>query len=147
MDALDYGRRFTVDAFRLDSSLQVDEGLMRDALDELYAFVESPRSGRQIVYYDDLDGMSSAVCGDEAHAAIHLFHQLGTVSLQVFSRRDVLLSDVTDFLARRFGVGRFESHLGNATKALPKDPDRLRSLLSGDRSFARVRLDERLLGL
>lgn len=147
MDALDYGRRFTVDAFRPNASLEVEEGLMREALEELYGFVESPRAGRQVVYYDDVDGMSSAVCGDEAHAAVHLFPELGTVSLQVFSRRDVLLSDVTAFLTRRFGVGRFESHLGNATKALPKDPDRLRSLLSGDRSFARVRLDERLLGL
>jgi hypothetical protein len=145
MDSLDYGRRFIVDAYQRRVPARHDRAEVESYLNELHALLEGNRSPHDTVLVDDEDGFSAAVRGAEAHAVLHLFPAIGKMSLQVFSRRDLLLSDLTRQLASRFDVGRFESHLGNATKALPKERSLLISALAGDRSYARVRLDDRLL--
>ncbi|MEX2540383.1 MAG: hypothetical protein WD314_01195 [Trueperaceae bacterium] len=145
MDSLDYGRRFIVDAFRSKAAVPVSHAEVESYLLDLHGNLEGERAPHESVLLDDDDGFSAAVLGAEANAVLHLFPALSTMSLQVFSRRDVLLSDLTRRLTRHFEVGRFESHLGNATKALPRERARLQRVLAGDRSYARIRVDDRLL--
>lgn len=145
MDSLDYGRRFTVDAYRPGAVTGNDWGVVDDYLLELHTRLEGGRVPHDSEVVDDEDGITAATRGSEAHGVLHLFPRLGMVSLHVFSRRDILLSDLTRQLAHHFGVGRFESHLGSATKALPKEKGRLRTALAGDRAYTRVRLDDHML--
>lgn len=145
MDPLDYGRRFIVDAYRSKAAVPVGHAEVESYLLELHGALEGERAPHETVMLDDDDGFSAAVLGAEAHAVLHLFPALATMTLQVFSRRDVLLSDLTRKLTRHFDVGRFESHLGNATKALPRERERLQRTLAGDRSYARIRVDDSLL--
>lgn len=139
---IDYGRRFIVDAFRPNPWGRIERSDVEAHLIELSHLLEGSRAAVASVVVEEEDGFSAGLLGSEAHVVLHLFPALGTLSLQVFSRRDVLLSDLTRNLSQRFGVGRFESHLGNATKALPKDQQRLGRVLLGDRSYARVRLGD-----
>jgi hypothetical protein len=145
MDSLDYGRRFVVDAQSPRGPMTRTRADVERYLSELHARLEGGRNPHDSILVEEEDGFSAAILGSEAHAALHLFPDLGRLSLHVFSRRDVLLSDLTRELARHFDVGRFESHLGSATKALPRDAARLRRALAGDRGYARIRLDDRLL--
>lgn len=145
MDSLDYGRRFIVDAYRSKAALPLDHLEVESYLLELHGALEGERAPHETVLLDDDDGFSAGVLGAEAHAVLHTFPALATMCLQVFSRRDVLLSDLTRKLTSHFDVGRFESHLGNATKALPRQRDRLQRALAGDRSYARIRVDDLLL--
>lgn len=139
---IEYGRRFIVDAFHPGNWERVGRDEVEAYLAELNDLLEGGRRPGSTVLVEDSDGFTAGLLGSEAHAVLHLFPALGTMSLQVFSRRDVMLSDLTRNLSQRFGVGRFESHLGNATKALPKDSERLKRVLAGDRSYARVRLED-----
>lgn len=145
MDSVDYGRRFIVDAYRPGGVKGHDRDGADAYLVELHARLEGGRAPHDSEVVDDEDGFTAAIRGAEAHVVLHLFPELGMVSLHVFSRRDILLSDLTRELADRFDVGRFESHLGNATKALPREKHRLRRALAGDRAYTRVRLDDQLL--
>lgn len=145
MDTLDYGRRFTVDAYRHGPDPSYDRIEVESYLSELHALLEPGSSPSTTVLIEHDDGFSVATRGGEANAVLHLFPQLGSMTLQVFSRRDVLLSDLTRSLTKRFGTGRYESHLSNANKALPKEPSELAKVLAGDRDYARIRLDDRLL--
>lgn len=139
---LDYGRRFVVDAFRPKAWSPIERSEVEAYLSELSDLLEGGRRPSASVVVEEEDGFTAGLRGSEAHVVLHLFPALGVLSLQVFSRRDVLLSDLTRNLAQRFGVGRFESHLGHATKALPKDEELLGQVLAGDRSYARVRLGD-----
>jgi S-adenosylmethionine decarboxylase len=145
MDTLDYGRRFIVDGTRPGAWPPLDRTDVEAYLLQLHDQLEGGRVPTITQLVEDVDGFSAAACGAEAHVVLHLFPALGYVSLQVFSRRDVLLSDMTRNLGQHFGVGRFESHLGNATKSLPKEPERLRRVLAGDRDYARIRLTDKLV--
>jgi hypothetical protein len=145
MDTLDYGRRFIVDAGRPGAWPVLDDEEVQAYLLQLHDLLEGGRSPTVTLLVKDADGFTAAACGAEAHVVLHLFTALGSVSLQVFSRRDVLLSDLTRNLGQRFGVGRFESYLGNATKSLPTEPERLRRVLEGDRAYARIRLNDGLV--
>ena len=145
MTPLDYGTRFTLDAFRPNEKVAAPTGEQITYLEELHDLLAGPGSRRVVVHVEDDEGLSVGISGGESHLALHLFPGLQALTLHVFSRREVRLKDLTDRLTGRFGVGRFDSHLGNATKSLPQDPDRLRHLLAGDRCYARVRLDDSLL--
>ncbi|HEX7004656.1 MAG TPA: hypothetical protein VF168_10775 [Trueperaceae bacterium] len=142
---VDFGRRFVVDASRPGSWTPIGRSDVEAYLAELNELLEGPRKPALSLVVEEADGFSACVLGHEAHVVLHLFPALGVLSLQVFSRRDVLLSDLTRNLGQRFGVGRFESHLGHATKSLPKDEERLARVLRGDRSYARVRLRDSTL--
>lgn len=142
---IDYGRRFVVDASRPKPWLPVGRDDVEAYLAELNEVLEGGRKPVVSMVVEEEDGFSAGVLGHEAHVVLHLFPALGGLSLQVLSRRDVLLSDLTRSLGQRFGVGRFESHLGQATKSLPKEQDRLRRVLAGDRAYARVRLADNTL--
>jgi hypothetical protein len=145
MDSLDYGRRFIIDARLPGAARSYGKGDVEKYLLELHASLEGDRTPGETVLVQDDDGLTAAIRGAEAHAVLHLFPGLAKLSLFVFTRRDVLLSDLTRELSRHFEVGRFESNLGNAAKALPRETDRLRRALAGDRSYARIRLDDGLL--
>jgi hypothetical protein len=145
MDSLDYGRRFIIDARLPGPSRNYANDEIGKYLLELHARLEGDRSPGETVIVQDDDGITAAIRGAEAHAVLHLFPGLARLSLFVFTRRDVLLSELTRGLGSHFDVGRFDSHLGNAAKALPKETDRLRRTLAGDRSYARIRLDDNLL--
>jgi hypothetical protein len=145
MDSLDYGRRFILDGRLPRGSRTHSRGEVEKYLLELHARLEGRHAPGETVVVEDDDGLTAAIRGAEAHVVLHLFPRLARLSLFVFTRRDVLLSDLTRDLGMHFDVGRFDSHLGNAAKALPKEADRLRRTLAGDRSYARIRLDDNLL--
>lgn len=145
MDILDYGRRFTIDARRPANRSGEPSQQVEGYLLQLHSLLEGDHAPNLLVTVAGGDGVSAAVRGAEAHAVVHLFESIGALSLQVFSRRDVLLSDITRGLSERFGVGRFDSHLDNVSRALPKDEGPLRRMIMGDRDYARIRLGEDLL--
>lgn len=139
---IDYGRRFVVDAQRPGSWAPIGTSDVQAYISEVNELLEGGRQPAISQLVEEEDGFTAGVLGSEAHVVLHLFPALGTLCLQVFSRRDVLLSDLTRHLGERFGVGRFESHLGHATKALPRNPERFAQVLAGDRAYARVRLTD-----
>jgi len=142
MDALEYGRRFTIDAFRSGKELRPTKEELKQYLSELHSQLEKAHRDPEIVVVKDSTGLSGAISGAESDLSLHLFPQLGALTLKVLTRRDVLLSQLTDSLAQRFDVGRFESHLSNVARALPAQDVRLRRVLMGDRSYAQARLDD-----
>ena len=144
---IDYGRRFVVDASRPSAWSPLGRDEVESYLIELNELLEAGRKPTVSMVVEEDDGFSAGVLGHEAHVVLHLFPALRSLSLQVFSRRDVLLSDLTRNLGQSFGVGRFESHLGHATKSLPQDEARLGKVLRGDRAYARVRLKDSTLSL
>jgi|GEM_PF-2805691 len=142
MDALEYGRRLTIDAFRPGADLSPTEEEVTDYLRELYTQLENARRDRSLLVISDETGLSGAITGAESNVSIHIFPSLGALTLKVLTRRDVLLSQLTGSLGARFDVGKFESHLSNVARAMPDEPERLRRVLMGDRSYARARLDD-----
>lgn len=146
MDPLDYGQRLTIDAEH-PTGIAFEVGDRLPALlTRLHALLEGGPEQPELVLLEAADGASGGIRSDEANAAIHVFPSIGRLCLQVFSRREVLLSNLTDLLSAEFGVGRFESHLGNVSRALPKGRQEMLKLLAGEREYARVRLDDALLG-
>jgi hypothetical protein len=145
MDSLDYGRRFIIDARLPRGSSTLARSEVEKYLLELHARLEGGHASGETMLVQDDDGLTAAIRGAEAHVILHLFPALARLSLFVFTRRDVLLSDLTRELGRHFDVGRFDSHLGDAAKALPKETDSLLRTLAGDRSYTRIRLDDNLL--
>jgi hypothetical protein len=139
MENLGYGTHFTVDGFQAGSDELGSEGaalaFVRSVAGDLERDNVSPF---QIVVTED-DGESAALVSNESQLLLHVFPQLRSLSLQVFTRREVSLSSLMTLLKQEFSAGRFESHLGNVARTAPTSERELQRLVQGDRAYARAR--------
>ena len=145
METLGYGTHLILDGFNADAST-LEEGVITDFLTGLADLLEPGKNvNPEIRPVEDLpSGFSAALLLPESHATLHTFDEARVLSLQVFSRHGLELSDLNKRLSRAFGVRRFESHISNHSKTMSKDPERRARTLLGDRSYASLRLIEGL---
>lgn len=139
MENLGYGTHFTVDGFQTGGSVApagAAAGFLRAVADYLEPSASEPFQ----VSVAAEDGESAALLSSETQLLLHLFPELRSVSLQVFTRRDVSLTKLMQLLEQSFAAGRFESHLGNVARAAPRDRNDLQQMVQGDRAYARARL-------
>ena len=145
METLGYGTHLILDGFNADAK-SLEEAVITDFLKGLAELLEP---GKQVTPevrpVEDLpSGFSAALLLPESHATLHTFNEARVLSLQVFSRHGLELSDLNRRLGSAFGVRRFESHISNHSKTMSKDPERRARTLLGDRSYAGLRLTEGL---
>lgn len=139
MENLGYGTHFTVDGFQTGRTL-TEAGAAGDFLLAVAGHLEPSGSDPFQVSVAAEDGESAALLNSETQLLLHLFPELRSVSLQVFTRRDVSLTKLMQLLEQSFAAGRFESHLGNVARAAPQDRNDLQRMVQGDRAYARARL-------
>ena len=145
METLGYGTHLILDGFNADVN-SLEEAVITDFLKGLAGLLEPGKNVTpEIRPVEDLPaGFSAALLLPESHATLHTFTEARVLSLQVFSRHGLELTDLNKRLGRTFGVRRFESHISNHSKTMSKDPERRARTLLGDRSYASLRLTEGL---
>lgn len=142
-ETLGYGTLLVLDgAFAVPETL-AGADLVRSTLRRMVEMVE-PESAHGAnptsVSLDDHDGHSVALVDGETCAVAHAFPLARTVSVRLFSPREVPLERVTAAFHEAFRVGRFQSAVRDHAILLPRDDEGLRRHLAGDRAYARLRL-------
>jgi S-adenosylmethionine/arginine decarboxylase-like enzyme len=140
MENLGYGTHFTVDGFQADDAALTAEGAALNFLKDVAAYLEPGEGNSFQAVAQGSNGESAALIVSESQLLLHAFPDLRSVSLQVFTRRDVSLTQLMTLLEQAFDAGRFESHLGNVARTAPTDKDELERMVQGDRAYARARL-------
>ncbi|MFO7546774.1 MAG: hypothetical protein R6W77_14870 [Trueperaceae bacterium] len=142
-EALGYGTLLVLDgAFAVPDTL-TGADVMQRTLRRMAEMVEpDPSAGANSVsvLLDDHDGHSVALVDGETCAVAHAFPHARTVSVRLFSPREVPLDRVTTAFHEAFKVGRFQSAVRDHATLLPRDEAGLRRHLAGDRAYTRLRL-------
>lgn len=139
MENLGYGTHVTVDGFLAGSEELASEGAALVFLHSVAADLE-PGSDRpfQTVVTED-DGESAALASNETQMLLHVFPQLRSLCLQVFTRRELSPGSLLPRMKRMFSVGRFESRMGNVARTVPPNELELQRIVHGDRAYVRAR--------
>jgi S-adenosylmethionine/arginine decarboxylase-like enzyme len=140
MDDLGYGTHFTVDGFQAGGAALTREGAALDFLRSVAEYLEPSNLNPVTAQLPEPDGESAALISNESQLLLHVFPELRSLSLQVFTRREVSLAQLMTLLEQDFAAGRFESHLGNVARIAPTSEDDLERMVRGDRAYARARL-------
>lgn len=142
-EPLGYGTLLVLDgAFAVRATL-AGADVMQRALRNMVEMVEpasSATSNGVSVVLDDHDGHSAALVEGETCAVAHAFPLARTVTVRLFSPREVPSDRVTAAFHEAFRVGRFQSAVRDHATLLPRDESGLRRHLAGDRAYARLRL-------
>jgi S-adenosylmethionine/arginine decarboxylase-like enzyme len=137
MESLGYGTQFILDGFNADiTKLQADT-VVTACLNDVAVLLE-PAQNEPVSLRDSL-GISAALCLNESHLSLHTY--TSSVTLHLFSRHDVRLSEVSDLVTKHFGVRRTESFLSSHARTLPQDTEARKKVLAGERAYNLVRLE------
>ena len=137
MDSLGYGTQLILDGFNAEPQFLQDASVVTACLNEVAALLESTPG--DVLTIDDVAGMSATLRLSESQISLHTYS--ANLSLQLFSRHDVRLSEVSDVLVKHFSVRRIESFLSSHAKTLPQDPEARKKVLVGDRAYSALRLE------
>ncbi len=140
MESLGYGTQLILDGFNADAERLQDKNVVTACLNELAALLEPAQN--EVLTVNDATGLSATLRLGESHLSLHTYHT--TVSLGIFSRHDVPLSEISQVLTKHFGVRRIESFLSNHAKTLPQDTEARQKVLMGDRAYSALRLETTL---
>lgn len=144
-EAMTYGTHIVLDGFRANPQALGDSDTVREVLEGLGRTLESETKAYiQVFSFDNgpSPGSSGAAILQESGLALHLFPDASKLTLRVFSRHNVRLEAVTALLSSRYGVGRFETQIRNRSRPIPREEKLLRRVLCGDRTYARLRLED-----
>jgi len=139
MESLGYGTHVTLDAFEAATVQSQADGQVTDLLRSLVNHLESEDTGQLTVDLAAADGVSAALLQGESQLFIHLFPADRRVSLRLFTRRDVPVSPLLLAFRQRWNTSRFESHISSISKVVEFNEAAMRTMLEGDRSYARAR--------
>ena len=144
METLGYGTHMIIDGFNAETATLDDTTVLKAfLLDQATRLEPGKRAVSEVHTVEVLPtGLSAALLLPESHLSLHTFTKSRTLTLSVFSRHGLNLSDLTDSLAATFGVRRFESHLSNHSRTMSKEPAHRTRTLHGERSYAATRLTE-----
>lgn len=143
-EAMTYGTHIVLDGFRADPQALGDSDMVREVLEGLERTLEPETEAYILFGFDNgpSPGSSGAATLQESGLALHLFPDASKLTLQVFSRHNVRLGEVTALLSSRYRVGRFETQIRNRSRPIPREKRMLRRVLCGDRTYARLRLED-----
>ncbi len=143
-EGLGYGTEIMLDGAYADSAKLEDPATVSAVLEAIVAAVEPVAAGVQGAEVVTTDvgaaGFSAALIRGETVAVLHAFPQLRTVSLHLFSAHDLPLSATTRQFLAAFEVGRFQSSVRAFGQFPPRDPERLKRDLAGQRSYVKLRV-------
>lgn len=143
-EGLGYGTEIMLDGAYADGAKLEDLTTVRNVLEAIVAAVEPAVvgvQGAEVVTTDaGADGYSAALIQGETVAILHAFPLLRTVSLHLFSAHDLPLSATTRQFLVAFDVGRFQSSVRAFGQFPPRDPERLKRDLAGQRSYVKLRV-------
>ena len=144
MESLGYGTHLIIDGFAAEAAALLDTAVLETFLLEQAARLEPGKRAAPEVHTVEVlpTGLSAALLLPESHLSLHTFNKDRILTLSVFSRHGLALGELTDSLAKTFGVRRFESHLSNHSRTMSKEDVRRTRTLQGERSYAAVRLTE-----
>jgi S-adenosylmethionine decarboxylase len=137
MESLGYGTHLILDGFNADAERLQDTNVVNTCLNDVADLLESTQS--DILSVNESSGISATLRLAESHLSLHTYNT--NLSLQIFSRHDVRLSEITDVLTKHFSVRRVESFLSNHAKTLPQDSAARQKVLLGDRAYSSLRLE------
>lgn len=137
MESLGYGKHLILDGFNADAQQLQDVTAVNACLGEVAGLLEPTQS--EVLSVSEPSGISATLRLAESHLSLHTY--TANVSLQIFSRHDVRLSEITDVLTKHFAVRRVESFLSNHAKTLPQDNAARQKVLLGDRAYNSLRLE------
>jgi S-adenosylmethionine decarboxylase len=140
MESLGYGTHLILDGLNADTERLQDVHVVKACLNEVAALLE-PTSSDILVLSDPI-GVSAMLRLNESHLSLHTYST--NLSLQMFSRHDVRLSEVGDLLTRHFAVRRVESFLSSHANTLPQNTEARKKVLAGDRAYGSLRLEATL---
>jgi S-adenosylmethionine/arginine decarboxylase-like enzyme len=137
VESLGYGTQLILDGFNADTERLQSERVITTCLTDVAALLEPTQE--EVVSITEPTGISATLRLAESHLSLHTYTT--TLSLQIFSRHNVRLSEVSDLLAKYFMVRRVESFLSNHAKTLPQDVEAKKKVLLGDRTYSSLRLE------
>lgn len=140
MESLGYGTQLILDGFNADAERLKDVTVVNACLNEVSVLLEPVQS--EVLTVTEATGISATLRLSESHLSLHTFN--ANLSLQIFSRHDVPLSEVADLLTKHFSVRRVESFLSTHAKTLPQDVEARKKVLAGDRAYSSLRLEAAL---
>jgi S-adenosylmethionine decarboxylase len=137
VESLGYGTHLILDGFNADAERLQDTNVVNACLQDVAGLLESTQS--DILSVSETTGISATLRLAESHLSLHTYST--NLSLQIFSRHDVRLSEITDLLTQHFAVRRVESFLSNHARTMPQDVAVRRRVLLGDRAYSELRLN------
>jgi S-adenosylmethionine decarboxylase len=137
MESLGYGTHLILDGFNADGERLQDTKVVKACLNEVGVLLEPTTADSLSV--SESSGISAVLRLSESHLALHTY--TSSLSLQIFSRHDVRLSEVSDLLSKHFAVRRVESFLSSHAKTMPQDSEARKRVLLGDRAYSSLRLE------
>lgn len=141
MEKLGYGTQLTVHATQAARDKLLDSDQMVGLLQKLADEVDRSPDRRTVVRVDADDGVSGVVLGSESQFYVHMFPESGTVLLRIFTRKDVSLSPLVTLFRQHFETGRFDGHISGVGKIAGTDEKELATVLAGDRTYVRARVE------
>jgi S-adenosylmethionine decarboxylase len=145
MESLAFGTHLIIDGFQADHGRLQSVEALREFLVDAIAKVDPHgpvKFDTETLGTGRVRGLTGAALKAESHVVIHLYPATNRLSLDIFSRRAVLLSGLATELQDHFHIGRFESHLRHLSKPIPLDEGHLLKALAGDRMYAYIRLED-----
>lgn len=121
-DILGFGSHVVIDGF--DAGV---DRLTHDALYELVVTVSRQLEDAHDAHVEVLEqrgvmaGITAGTRLAESHVIVHAFPDCAALSLVVFSRKYLDWHMLASELRNRFDIGRYDSHIANRSRMLPKD--------------------------
>jgi len=143
-ESIGFGTQICLDGAKADVEALADVALTRRVIADLAAVVEGPDAGvtpENVVVLDrHREGHSAALVVGETSVSLHSFPTVRAITLKFFSVRDLPLDSASKLFLESYGVGRFQSAVSGRSLLLPRDPDRLRLALAGERDYTWLRV-------
>lgn len=143
-ESFGYGTQVCLDGASADPGALADVESARRFVRELVSAVENTcheLTDASVVMVDaGPDGYSAALVAGETSVSLHVFVELRSVALQLFSPHSVPAGNVTELFLAAFRVGRYQSGVRGRGLILPSDRALLTRMLSGQRDYARLRV-------
>lgn len=143
-ESFGYGTQVCLDGASADPGAIANVEGARRFVSELVSAVENTchdLTDASVVTVDaGPDGYSLALVAGETSATLHVFLELRGVALQLFSPHHVPAGNVTDLFLAAFGIGRYQSGVRGRGLIFPSERALLARMLSGQRSYTRLRL-------
>lgn len=145
LELFGFGPHLMIDGYQANAARLADTELIKRVLAVMpEALVMTKVLPPLVFHYNGTTAEDSGVTGvviiAESHIAIHAFPQRRFVSVDIFSCKEFDLQKAVDYLVKTFEIGRYETHLINRGKELPKDPALACAIIEGDREYLESRI-------
>lgn len=138
-----FGPHLMIDGYSANPDRLRDAELVRQVLDELPEEMEMTKVLPPFVYsygQNGEEGVTGVVIIAESHIAIHTFPKKAFLSVDIFSCKAFDVAKALKYLAEKFEIGRYETHMINRGKEFPKDLELARKFILGEREYLEARL-------